>query len=79
MLMMRNIRIQRGARLNPSCAIERRFESMLRTDTPQNLFQQPVRSEPGGSLCRNNDSLKVAGSFRTGHSEKARMTAVGSK
>jgi hypothetical protein len=36
--MMRNIRIQRGARLNPSCAIEARLESMLRTDTPLKTF-----------------------------------------
>jgi hypothetical protein len=31
MLMMRNIRIQGGAQMNPSCAIDPGFESMLRT------------------------------------------------
>jgi hypothetical protein len=38
MLMMRNIRIQIGARLNPSCAIDLGFESMLRTDTSSKPF-----------------------------------------
>jgi hypothetical protein len=37
-LMMRNNRIQRRARLNPSCTIEPGFESMLRTDTPSKPF-----------------------------------------
>jgi hypothetical protein len=32
--MMRNFRIQIGARLNPSCAVDLEFESMLRTDIP---------------------------------------------
>jgi hypothetical protein len=37
-LAMRNIRIQKGARLNPSCSIGPGFESMLRTDTPSKPF-----------------------------------------
>jgi hypothetical protein len=37
-LMVRNIRIQIGARLNPSCAIDLGFESMLRTDTSSKPF-----------------------------------------
>jgi hypothetical protein len=40
--MMRNIRIQRGAPLNPSCAIDLGFESMLRTDTHSKPFPQPA-------------------------------------
>jgi hypothetical protein len=35
---MRNIRIQRGAQLNPSCATDLGFKSMLRTDTPLKPF-----------------------------------------
>jgi hypothetical protein len=37
-LMVRNIRIQKGARLNRSCATDPGFESMLRTDTLSKPF-----------------------------------------
>jgi hypothetical protein len=37
-LMMRNIRIKKGARLNRSCAPDPEFESMLRTHTLSKPF-----------------------------------------
>jgi hypothetical protein len=37
-LMMRNIRIQTGARLDRSCATDPEFESMLRTHTLSKPF-----------------------------------------
>jgi hypothetical protein len=54
--MMRNFRIQIGARLNPSCAVDLEFESMLRTDIPQNLFPHPVRTTNGSARGPDNAS-----------------------
>jgi hypothetical protein len=39
-LVVRKIRIQRSARLNPSCAIDPGFESMLRADTPSKPLER---------------------------------------
>jgi hypothetical protein len=71
--MMRNIRIQTAARLNPSCAIGPEFESMLRTTFPQNLFPQPVLM----FAVKSSDAVSRLRRWPNGNRKHQTLTAGG--